>query len=601
MTPIDMEDYFAHASDRLLSGESLERIIVDYPAAVRQELQALLAVVELADQVAMIKPPQRIPVNRIAARVEFSQRVAAKRAELEAAQTTLSPATPSPVTPSAAPTPRTQSGGLAEVWRKLAAVWAGLGAPAPVMRLAPLTLLLIALYVSTFTVVATAQAALPGDLAYPVKSWMREQRVATAPAAQQPAERWRADQEQAEDVAARAEQLQSEPGAEPLTAVSILQFRGFEGDQLLLGDLKVIPWYRPEGGAEDEWLPITIDGELQPGAVVMLRYQIVPGASDAVQGIALSVMQAPPMPTPAPTATPAEARHCQRIQAPNWVAYVVKSGETLSSIAARSQTSVAELRRVNCLTDGVLRAGTTIFVPNTILGALPPAPPPAVATAIATQPPPPTATPPAPTVTPAPPTSAPTITPGGTETQGGDAEATPTATPDAGTATPTPTVSATAETTPATTTTPEASATTAPTTPVATDTPTTPAGTVTELPATATEPPATATELPATATEPPATATELPATATELPATATELPATATSAASTATSVAPAMQNTDAPPTATQPPPTPVPPTPVPPTPVPPTPVPPTPVPPTPVPPTPTDASAGDVNPAATP
>jgi LysM repeat protein len=89
-------------------------------------------------------------------------------------------------------------------------------------------------------------------------------------------------------------------------------------------------------------------------------------------------MQAPPMPTPASTATPAEARHCQRIQAPNWVAYVVKAGETLSSIAARSQTSGAELRRVNCLTDGVLRAGTTIFVPATILGALPPAPPPAV-------------------------------------------------------------------------------------------------------------------------------------------------------------------------------------------------------------------------------
>ena len=57
MASTEMEDYFAHASDRLLSGESLERIIVDYPAAVRQELQALLAVVELADQVAMIKPP----------------------------------------------------------------------------------------------------------------------------------------------------------------------------------------------------------------------------------------------------------------------------------------------------------------------------------------------------------------------------------------------------------------------------------------------------------------------------------------------------------------------------------------------------------------
>ncbi len=593
MTSTEMEDYFADASDRLLNGESLERIIADYPAAVRQELQALLTVVELADQVAMVKPPQRIPVNRIAARVEFSQRVAAKRAELEAAQTPLPPAV-RPTTPAL----RTQRSDLAEVWRKLAAAWSSLGAPAPVMRLAPLTLLLIALYLSTFTVVATAQAALPGDLAYPVKSWMREQRVATALAEQQPAERWRADQEQAEDVAARAEQLQSEPDATPLTAVSILQFRGFDGDQLLLGDLKVIPWHRPEGGDADEWLPITIDGELQPGAVVMLRYQIVPGASDAVQGIALSVMQAPPMPTPAPTATPAEARHCQRIQAPNWVAYVVKSGETLSSIAARSQTSVAELRRVNCLTDGVLRAGTTIFVPATILGALPPAPPPAVATAIATQPPlptatltAPTATLPAPTVTPSPPTSAPTLTPAGTETQGGDAEATPTAQPDDGTATPAPTVSATVETTPATTatpTTPEASETAAPTTP---------AGTATEPPATATDVATSAAPTPTAPapTEPPATATSI-ATDSTLPPTEsapTTQPTTAApTATSIATSVAPAAQHTAAP-TPTSPSPTVAPPTP--------TSIPPTPAPPTPAPPTPTDAPAGDTNPPETP
>jgi LysM repeat protein len=588
MTSMEMEDYFADASDRLLNGESLERIVADYPAAVRQELQALLAVVELADQVAILKPPQRMPINRIAARLEFSKRAAEKRAELEATQT--------PLTPAAHPTartPRPQAGGIAEFWRKLAAAWSNLGAPAPVMRLAPLTFLLIALYLSTFTVVATAQAALPGDLAYSVKSWMREQRVATAPAELQAAERWRADQEQAEDVAARAGQLQSEPDAAPLTAVSMLQFRGFDGDQLLLGDLKVIPWHRPEGGDEDEWLPISIDGELQPGAVVMLRYQIVPGASDTVQGIALSVMQAPPMPTPASTATPAEARHCQRIQAPNWVAYVVKAGETLSSIAARSQTSGAELRRVNCLTDGVLRAGTTIFVPATILGALPPAPPPIVITAIATQTPLPTTTLSTPTVTPSPPTSEPTITPAETEIQGGDGETTPTTQPDGATVTAVPTVSATpeatAEVTPETTpeatpspTTPPASETAAAatTTPAATAAPPTPepSGTATELPATATS---AATVGAPTPTE--LAPTELPATATSAATvdtpTATALSPTvqATNAVSAATSVAPAAQNT-ATPTPTLPPPTPEPPTQA-----------------------PTDAPVGDANPTGTP
>ena len=188
MTSTEMEDYFADASDRLLNGESLERIIADYPTAVRQELEALLAVVELADQVATMKPPQRIPVTRITARLEFSKRIAEKRAELEAVQTALPPV----VRPTARIS-RPSTGGIAEYWRKLAAAWSNLGAPAPVMRFAPLTLLLIALYLSTFTVVATAQAALPGDLAYPVKSWIREQRVATAPAEQQAVERWRAD------------------------------------------------------------------------------------------------------------------------------------------------------------------------------------------------------------------------------------------------------------------------------------------------------------------------------------------------------------------------------------------------------------------------
>lgn len=577
-----MEDYFADAVDRLLRGEALEAIVADYPAAVRQELQDLLTVVELADQIAAVKPPQRQPVKRIAARVEFSRLAAAKRAELQATQTPL----PTPLTPKAPVA--AQSGRMAEVWRKFTSGWSNLGAPTPVMRLVPLTLLLIALYLSTFTIVATAQAALPGDLAYPVKSWIREQRIATAPAEQQAAERWRADQEQAQDVAARAVQLQSKPDAAPLTAVSILQFRGLEGEQLLLGDLKVIPWYRPEGGGENDWLPMTIDGELQPGAVVMLRYQIVPGASDAVQGIALSVMQAPPMPTPAPTATPTTARHCQRIQAPNWVAYVVKSGDTLSSIAARAQTSVNELRRVNCLTDGVLRAGTTIFAPNTILGALPPAPPPAVATAIATLPPSPTATLPAPTVTPSPPTSAPTITPDATSPQGGSADAT--ATPDAGAPGETPTTDVSPEATPASSATPtataaaSATATPATATPAATDASPTETAIAPPVTATAGAPPSTD----VTPAAPPATATG--AATGDAPTPTTSAPTIqATTPEPTATIVAPAAQNTVAP-TPTAPAPTAAPPTATPP--------PPTPAPPTSVP---TDASAGEVSPVEAP
>jgi LysM repeat protein len=543
-----MEDYFADAADRLRTGEPIEQILAGYPDGVRQELYALLAVVELAERMATVAPPQRVPLNRIATRVAFSKRAAELRTQMEAAQPlpVAAPARPTTAPPTSQPTsqPAAQPNRIGRFWRELSAAWRGIGAPSPLMRLAPLSLLLISLYLSTFTVVATAQAALPGDLAYPMKSWIREQRVATTPVEQQAFERWRADQAQAEDVAARAGQLQSEANAQPLTAVSMLQFRGFDGEQLLIGDLKVIPWHRPEGAeeiAQDEWLPIEIDGELEPGAVVMLRYQIVPGASDAVQGIALRVMQTPAMPTPAPTPTPTPGSRCQRIQAPNWVAYVVKQGETLSEIAVRAQTSSAELRRVNCLTDGGLRAGSTIFVPATILGSLPTAAPPILATAIAPPAATITATPAAPTSTPSPPTSAPTITPTGTETQGGGSEVTPESTPGGETSTATPSAG-----TPATET-PTAAAPTAGATstdaPGATSTPTpTPESGTPAASATATS-----------AATPEATATSDATTAAPEP---TALPPTA-------------VPPTAAPPTATPPPPTAVPPTAPPPTPAP--------------------------------
>jgi hypothetical protein len=48
-----------------------------------------------------------------------------------------------------------------------------------------------------------------------------------------------------------------------------------------------------------------VEGELLPGADVMLRYQVVPGsASDVVQGMVLRLVRAPQLPTPLPSPTP---------------------------------------------------------------------------------------------------------------------------------------------------------------------------------------------------------------------------------------------------------------------------------------------------------
>ena len=585
---MSVEEYFAEAADRLQGGETIERIITDYPLAVRSELRDLLAVVEFAEQIAAIVPSRPLPKNSFAAHISFAQRAAELRKELEAGQLVLENASiAAPQQPKAPAQPASRQVRVASWWQRLTERWA-LPAPAPLLRLAPLTLLLAVTYVLTSTLVVTAKEALPGNPVYPMRLWMLEQGVATAPVQQKAEVRWQVDRELAGDVARLAEQLQSTPDAVPVVVDSIQQFRGFDEDQLLIGDLRVVPWHQPAGAGPDEWYPITIEGTLEPGATVALRYQVIPGATDVVQGIELTVLQDPAMPTPSPTplppTAPAADAHCQRVQPPNWVAYSVRPGESLRDIAVRAQTTSAELRRVNCLTDGNVRSGTTIFVPVTILGRVPAAPPPAVATAFPTRVAPPTATPvPAPpTNTPSPPTSAPTLTPtsevASPEPTGvapdGGGEATSPA-PPTETAPSTPAATGTGAETPVTTDTPGATET--PVTHTATPDPTAASGQSPTPSATAetgvvpTEerpapPTATATSLAPTAeaspppvvspTERPAdTATPLPTAAAE--ATSTTAPTDGSQAGSAnATPTAPPPTATPPPPTATQPPPT---------------------------------------------
>jgi LysM repeat protein len=542
---MSMEDYFAEAVDRLQAGETIEQILADYPDEVAQELHLLLLVVELAEQTAAQAPPQRLPLNRLAARVAFAQRAAELRAEMEAERARAMPSQQREAAPTASFFAR-----LEARRRQLIHAWP---IAAPVMRLAPLTLLLVVVYLLTSVVVAVAQEALPGEPAYPVKLWILEQQVATAPEDQRAEARWMADRRQSEDVARLASRLQADPNAAPVTAITIQQFRGFDGEQLLIGDLRVIPWHQPPGA--DAWLPLEIDGVLEPGAVVMLRYQAIPGAPNVVQGIALRVMQAPPVPTPEPTPTPTPAASlvCQRIQPPHWVEYIVRPGDTLSHIAARAQTSVAELRRVNCLTDGVLRAGTTILVPIRILGQAPTAPPPAVITALPTQLFTPT---PAPaTQTPAPietPTNTPTMEPTAAQ-PGGENE----------TVEPTPTTAIEETTAPDVTSSP--TETPAPAeTPSPTETPSTQAGPTetgappqtapantptTTLPATETAAAtATATALATETAEPPIEVTAAALTETAPPATATPEPTATVGAPSPTSTLAPTSTATPPPP-----------------------------------------------------
>ena len=68
------DEIFAEAVERLLAGEPIDQIAARYPAALRVELRGMLAVVELAEQMAAATPPRSLPANRLAARLTFAQR-----------------------------------------------------------------------------------------------------------------------------------------------------------------------------------------------------------------------------------------------------------------------------------------------------------------------------------------------------------------------------------------------------------------------------------------------------------------------------------------------------------------------------------------------
>jgi LysM repeat protein len=125
------------------------------------------------------------------------------------------------------------------------------------------------------------------------------------------------------------------------------------------------------------------------------------------------IIAVPPV-TPTPTATPTSPPPQCRPPA-NWVLYTVQPGDTLQSLAQRTNTSAQLLLEANCMRSDQIYVGQQIWLPF-----LPPPPTPTAtyplpATATYTPLPSPTFTPlpppPTPTFTPVPPPLTPTFTP----------------------------------------------------------------------------------------------------------------------------------------------------------------------------------------------
>ncbi|NJN94686.1 MAG: LysM peptidoglycan-binding domain-containing protein [Anaerolineales bacterium] len=73
-----------------------------------------------------------------------------------------------------------------------------------------------------------------------------------------------------------------------------------------------------------------------------------------------------PLPATEPSAAPAPGGTPGACQAPsNWTAYVVQVGDTLNSLAERTNASVYDLQQVNCFTNLTVQPGQTIYLPFT--------------------------------------------------------------------------------------------------------------------------------------------------------------------------------------------------------------------------------------------
>lgn len=367
------EDIFAKAIERVEAGETVEAVLDTAPEPLRAELREVLLLISATHHL------QRAPVPQPAA----PRRAERKRAFLEAAATMKAASTLSS-TPVVAPLPKPRPVQVkAPWWTELANFWRDLQVSftAPNLRLAPLLTIIAVVYLGAFGFVRAARATAIGEPAYVVKQWMRVQKFNLSSTAQRPY----VYQENVEgiiaDIANSAANLQvNQPAgeqaapAEPLRSTESLVFDGFVSDYLISGNLRILMRYQPDL-TKDEYTATFIPVPPGEGQFVDITFQIVPdqaagNGSTILQAISVIVPdtqpEMDPTPTPAATATPLPtATPCQPYLPAGWIRYSVPAGDTLSAIAARTGTTVAELQRVNCIFNAnVLAENAIISAPN---------------------------------------------------------------------------------------------------------------------------------------------------------------------------------------------------------------------------------------------
>ncbi len=376
------EVIFAEAIERVEAGESADLVIASYAPQHQAELRDMLAIVVATAVLRHAPVPRPATSRRSAQRAAFLQ----KAAELRTAVALEPPVAPRPAIATTA-----QPGSLATSWQQLQQqITAQIAATVqqlaqglvgrPGLRLAPF-IALLAIVISSFGLVQVAQAAMPGNLTYPVKQWIRKQELNLASPAQRVEVVRKQEAEQAQEIVQAAQVATKQSTA--IRASGEFIFYGY-ADQLAadgrtpllkIGNLLVQAAYQPNVG-QPTLLSMPVPAGLVPGTQVRLAYQIVPdGVSGTqtpiVQGIALQMIEEQPLvPTPIPTATPTQIEqpslpsNCTVSNPGGWLPYRIQPGDTLAALAARTGTNIATLRIANCLPSDSILADTLLLVPT---------------------------------------------------------------------------------------------------------------------------------------------------------------------------------------------------------------------------------------------
>ncbi len=355
------EDIFAQAIERVEAGESVETVLATVPAELQTELREILLLITATHHLHRAPVPHPSAPRRAARKTAFLQAAAQMQIEMVAAESAR-------VASAQAQSPNMIWQWLQNFWRDVQ-----LGFAAPNLRLAPLLFILVAVWVSVFGLVRATQAAGLSDPAYPVKKWIEHQDLKLSGKEARGIIYQKITNQLIYDLtveAAKLRQEEQETGRKAATiSTETLIFEQTSGDHLLLGPLTVMMQYQPDPNVDvykGIHMPVMPSSKEQ----VEVTFQIIPTEDETAdppfitQGITLTVpveqLEIGPTPTSAPTAAP-----CVVVKPSGWAPYAIRDGDTLSSIAQRTGSTLAALQQVNCITDiNEIVSNKNLFVPS---------------------------------------------------------------------------------------------------------------------------------------------------------------------------------------------------------------------------------------------